>query len=282
MSENASLHPWDWITLRSVRDNAGLKEVEFHEALGSTNTRALERLRSGDWESPTLILAHEQTAGRGRGANRWWSAPGSLTLSLLLLPSDPSPDLLAPLTLRAGLGSAIAVDQALRSGSVAPSHSVSGSSPEDQPRYTQLKWPNDLLLANRKVAGLLVERVADRPGIVIGIGLNVNQDFASAPDEIRSRATSLFEHDGQTRDLPTVLIVLARNLITQLSAGANESWVGYFRDRCALTGKVVEVGQGNQRVIGRCEGIDAGGRLGLVTEQGRVWINSGSILSVTE
>lgn len=278
MSDETSLHPWDSRTLRELRDATGLTEIEFHEEIGSTNTRALERLRHADWMSPALILAHQQTQGRGRGSNRWWSAHGGLTLSLMVEPRDLSEQALAPLTLRAGLGAAKAVDRVLKGDLSKPSMTA--------PR-TQLKWPNDLLLDGRKVAGLLVERVADRPGIVVGIGLNVNQAFDEAPDEIRARATSLFEHDGQTRDLPLVLRELIRGLLEQLvhetdpSAGSS-GWVEEFRQRCALTGKVVEVGHGSQRSVGRCEGIDAGGRLVLVSEQGRTAVNSGSILGVSD
>src|SRR5438128_356066 len=65
-----------------------VRKFEFYESLPSTNDLALERVRQSDLELPLLILADEQTAGRGRGSNRWWSSSGALTFSLILEPSQ--------------------------------------------------------------------------------------------------------------------------------------------------------------------------------------------------
>lgn len=259
---------WDRATLDQVRREAGLAELEFHRSIGSTNDRGLERLRAADWLDPTLILAARQTAGRGRGGNRWWSADGGLTFSLLIRPTiDTGAEAISRSTLRAGLGTARGLASLL-----APSAPLT------------LKWPNDLSLGGRKVAGLLVERDASASGLVIGVGLNVNQRFDEAPEEVRLRGTSPYEFDGRTRDLAEVLIAVIRGLRRELvpPPDAPDDWAERFRARCELTGRIVELEQRGERRTGRCLGIDDGGRLVLETESGRTAIVSGAVVRVVD
>lgn len=280
-SSSPAEHHWNSQTLAQIREAAGVAELEFHEQIGSTNDRALERLRCNDWQNPTLVLAETQTAGRGRGAHQWWSAAGSLTFSLILNPTSASTLAELPsITLRAGL----AIAEAL-TGSIKP-QDAEPSLPNDQ---VGLKWPNDVHLAGRKVAGLLVERVADRPGIVVGVGLNVNQLFDDAPADVRERATSLFEFDGVTRDRTLWLIRLIRSLCRELAGSAatpdsrtTELWVTRFRRRCVLNDRIVEIESLGSVKTGRCSGIDDQGRLQIKTESGSTSITSGSVLRIVE
>jgi len=293
MTDSTADHPWDAATLNRVRDEAGLAEVEFHPQIGSTNDRALERLRRRDWLSPCLVLTETQTAGRGRGANRWWSATGGLTFSLLMEPAADTLHAALPVaTLRAGLAIAQTIEH------------LSQPSPSDRPIGADrvgLKWPNDVHLSGRKVAGLLLEQVADRPGLVVGVGLNVNQRFDDAPHDVRNLGTSLYEVDGATRDRAAVLIAAARLLISELSTTdvplrqtatglvessrsqsgvASERWVDRFRRRCVLTGRLIQIETLGSVRSGRCLGIDDSGRLMLETETGPIALVSGSVVKI--
>ena len=278
LNDELTEHPWTAAVLSDLRRRTGLDDLEFHESIASTNTRALERLRQADWRSPTLVLAHEQTRGRGRGENRWWSVDGGLTFSLLIEPSTSEPDNLSTLTLRAGLAVAEAIETVIGTDGDASSSRL--RSP-----VIGLKWPNDLWIDQRKIGGLLVESIADRPGLVVGLGLNVNQRLDEAPAEVRQRATSLFEHDGRTRDLPTLLGQLVTRLDRELTSdvratNALPDWVERFRQRCVLTDRFVQVAHGTRSVTGRCGGIDAQGRLVVSNETGSVAINSGKVEAI--
>jgi len=152
--------------LESLLQGTFLANVIHFRETDSTNTRAIELLASGDSvTTPCLVYAESQSAGRGRGANQWWSVSGSLTFSLivdlkrtgLLVEQIP---LLPLLT-----GMAI-----LRTGEAM----LPGAD-------FKLKWPNDVYLSDRKLAGVLIEVPSQSDGrAVIGIGLNVNNSFAKS------------------------------------------------------------------------------------------------------
>lgn len=146
--------------------------------IGSTNTAALEAASAGALEG-TVFLAEEQTAGRGRGANNWYSARSTgIYCSAILRPALPPADVLV-----LSLAVALAVRHAIRE--LNP-----GLLPD-------LKWPNDLLVHGKKFCGILTEMNAEPTRvrhIVVGIGLNVNQ--SSFPEELRATATSLLAASG--------------------------------------------------------------------------------------
>lgn len=149
-------------------------------ATDSTNRVAMEMADHGATHG-TVVVADEQTAGRGRMGRRWESPPGkNLYVSLLLRPSVPTVE--APrLSLVAGVALADAVE----------TMGVSAS----------LKWPNDLFLGDRKAAGILAEMASDPDGVrhvVIGVGLNVNMEETDFPTDLRGRATSLRIFAGKT------------------------------------------------------------------------------------
>ena len=147
--------------------------IEFRRTVGSTNDEVLRRAAEGAPEG-LVIASDEQTAGRGRQGRTWWDAPGrSLLFSVLLRPGIP----LARFPLL-GMAMACAMSEA-------------GSAITGEP--LAVKWPNDVLHAGRKLCGILAE---SRPGaaghvLVVGAGINVNQEAGDFPEELRSRATSL-------------------------------------------------------------------------------------------
>ena len=154
----------------------------YAERMGSTNDRCLELLEAGSPEG-TLVICEEQTHGRGRRARQWLSPPRlGITMTLLLRPSLPATS--APLlAFAAAVGMAGALEKALE-------------------RPVRIKWPNDLLIEGRKVAGFLAEGRGgtSRPAAVVGVGLNVNHQESDFPPEIRDRVTSLRLASGRLWD----------------------------------------------------------------------------------
>ena len=239
--------------------------IDHHAELPSTSDHALVLAAQDDLDLPLLVLAERQTAGRGRGANRWWAAPGALTFSLIVA---PEPEALPParwpqLSLAAGL----AICQALET--LAPQ------------ALLQVKWPNDVYAEGRKIAGILIESPAQSRGrLVIGVGVNVNNSLSGAPEEIRPLATALCDLEGRQHDLTRVLGAILAELHAQLQSAANMSALRRrYEARCLLSGSAVRVQSGSETIAGRCLGIDEQGALLLQTELGRRSVVSGTVLS---
>jgi BirA family transcriptional regulator, biotin operon repressor / biotin---[acetyl-CoA-carboxylase] ligase len=257
----------DAFDLKRVERETFVAEIAYRPEVPSTNDWALELAREGGHRLPLLVLASQQLQGRGRGANRWWSASGALTFSLLLDTRQtlPFPQLLPRLSLAAGLSVCEALGPRVRNERV------------------QLKWPNDVLLGRRKVCGILVEspaRPQDR--CVVGIGINVNNSLSEAPAEVRQRAVSLADAAGERWDLTSVLVDVLRQLemsFANLAAGrlrlhdASRPW-------CALTGKFIAVAAGKKRLEGVCVGIDDDGALRVRTPEAERRLVSGVVESI--
>jgi BirA family biotin operon repressor/biotin-[acetyl-CoA-carboxylase] ligase len=219
----------------------GLGHPRVHYRLiGSTNARARELAAAGA-PNGTLVTAAEQSAGRGR-QGRTWTAPAGRALLCSVLVRDPP----ALLPLAAGVAVAEVV------GSEA-----------------QLKWPNDVLVGGRKVAGILVEGRPQEGWAVVGIGLNVAVRGADFPAELRETAGTLgLEPDAIE---PTLSALLSR-LERWVAADAGEL-VDAVRARDALLGRPVRWAGGQ----GVGAGIDAGGRLLVETDAGTVALDAGEV-----
>ena len=222
--------------------------LHYFPRLRSTNDHAARLRRAKQLFAPSIVLASHQLAGRGRGANRWWSNENSLTLTFVLPISEHLQPQQIPLI--AGL----AVRNALEE--VSGIHSI------------QLKWPNDLLHADRKLAGLLCERVQNAD--LIGVGVNVNQAAKQLPANLRKQSVSLSQLTGAPLDMSAVVIALARHVHIRLSRHNDHHFGAVLReyDRYhALVGRRIAVSRnaagtdGNQGLAGVCVGLDASGRL---------------------
>ena len=253
--------------LRRIRTETFVCEVEHHMEIGSTNDRALELCGEVSLPVPYLILADRQTAGRGRGANRWWSSDGALLFSLIIDAADYAlPETRWPqMSLTAG----VAVCETLQDIVGEPGrHSVG------------LKWPNDVWLNGRKTCGILVEVPPARRGrLVIGIGLNVNNSFESAPPELSLLATSLGDETGQTFDRANVLTQLLHGLNEDLKrlAANDNSLVERWQSLCVLRDRVVSLDTGGELVTGRCLGIAEEGALRLQLPTGEQRFHGGIV-----
>lgn len=238
----------------------------------STNTLAARYRQLGRLFAPAVVVASRQTAGRGRGTNRFISDAGTLTVTFAYpCDGDVAPALLP---LLAGLAVRDAAAELLG----------------DLPVAVQLKWPNDVLLDGRKLAGLLCERVH---GVdLIGVGLNV----ATSPRRLaalerpprRPRgvqaakpqpATSL-ELAGRNVPRQDALVAVARHLYGVLLARESpQALLRRYHTHHLLVGRDVTLDLGDETVTGRCTGTDAGGRLLVQTAGGMRRIISGQVLA---
>lgn len=244
--------------LDRIRCETFVEQVEFRPELASTNSLALELSAAVGLRTPLLVLAEKQTAGRGRGTNRWWSGDGALMFSLVVDSSGMAGmELSVERRPQISLATGLAVREAL--AQVLPAAGLG------------LKWPNDVYLNSRKVCGILTEVPHRAPHrSVIGIGVNVNNPSAMAPSEVRGLAVSLRDVSGREHDLTDVLVRLLRQIETELSLLARDDLdlPGRWRPYCILQGRIVSLTAGSRVTTGLCAGIDAKGALLLHTEAG--------------
>lgn len=217
----------------------------LRETVESTNDEVRSLAQAGAADG-LIVLADQQTAGRGRRGAAWFSPAGeSLAFSILVRP-QVSKALWPRLALAAGL----AVAEALES-----------FGPQ-----VGIKWPNDVWIGQKKAAGILVEAGTDFA--VVGIGLNVNTtEFPPAVSEI---ATSLRLETAQEFSRADVLGEIIRKFARRrVQIGEDfEVMLSAVRERCVLTGKRVGLNTANGPRIGTVVGIAAGGELLLLTDTG--------------
>jgi BirA family biotin operon repressor/biotin-[acetyl-CoA-carboxylase] ligase len=233
--------------------------------IGSTNAAAMTAAADGDPEG-SVFLAEEQTAGRGRGANSWESARSAgIYCSVVLRPQMPPSDVLV-----LALAAALAVRSAIRQ--------VDGRVSVD------LKWPNDVLIAGKKVCGILTEMNSEATRvryIVVGIGVNVNQ--ASFPAELEAQATSLRLTTGSEWSRVELTVALLKSLDREyrLLTGqldAQQSILRRFSEQSSwVQGKRIRVTEHGSRLEGITEGLDARGFLQVRTADGLQTILSGTV-----
>jgi len=242
------------IDRQRVLDETTVRQIIWHESIPSTNSDA-QSLRCSPNQLPVLIGAESQTSGRGRGSNIWWSSSGSLTFSLLIAPdawSIPRPQW--PLT---SLVTGLAVCQAI--APLAPQADL------------RVKWPNDVYASGKKISGILLEsHPLNSDQLILGMGVNLNNSLASAPDDVRQKATSLTDLTDAVCDRTAVLIRILNELERELSNLKDDhfSFLNRFRERCLLTGRIISIQEAEQEVTGTCLGIDDDGALRLQTELG--------------
>ncbi len=235
-------------------------KVEQFATIDSTNRYLLDAARDGV-ANGLVVLADEQTAGRGR-LGRTWTAPpgGSLLVSVLLRPSIPV-DSWYLVTLAAGIAAAETVAE-LTDASLVP----------------KLKWPNDLVVPEGKLAGLLAERRGDV--LVVGMGLNI--DWPAVPDELRDIA-AVISLSGATR-VPSrdeVLIAWLRRWngwLTILESPAGAERVRIASEAMSATvGSTVRIQLAEETFEGLAVGITANGHLIVATAEGRREISAGDV-----
>jgi BirA family transcriptional regulator, biotin operon repressor / biotin---[acetyl-CoA-carboxylase] ligase len=228
--------------LRRAGGGARLGRPRLHlRATTSTNDRARELAQAGAPHG-TLVTAAEQTAGRGRQGRTWSAPPGSTLLVSVVLRDPPA---LVP------LAAALAVAE------------VAGPD-------AQIKWPNDVLLDGRKVAGILAEGRPQDGWAVLGVGLNVALRIEDLPPELHDTAGTLgLEPADLEPTLERLLAALERTLALD-----EARLLDAYRARDALRGREVRWAAGH----GRAAGIDGAGRLVVeLPEGGRTALSAGEV-----
>jgi len=244
------------------------RPVEVVAEIGSTNDAVMAAGRAGRAEG-LAVVADRQTAGRGRRGRSWASAAGVGLYTSLLLRPDLPPDRIPLITLVAGLGVSEAVEE---TAGVA----------------ARLKWPNDVVVDGRKVAGILAETAFAETGIshvVVGIGVNVNHDRRDLPEAEFPEATSLYLATGRI----TLRGRLAATVYERI-----DHWYGVFcerrfdeilasgRGRSATLNRVVEVQAREGTWRGVAMDLDGDGALLVRAEHGGVRRVIASEVSIRE
>jgi BirA family biotin operon repressor/biotin-[acetyl-CoA-carboxylase] ligase len=232
------------------------RRLHVYDELPSTNDEAL-RLANEGAAHGEVVIAERQTAGRGRRGRAWLGTPKkSLAVSIILRPQLP-PHRAPELTLVA----AVAVCEAARELGV---------------RDAAIKWPNDVEVGDKKLAGLLLELRAESDRVqhvVLGVGVNINQDPDDFPEELRDTATSMHIENAAP---------ISRGLFCARLLGRLEDWLGLhealglqpvldrWRELSSTLGQFVKVELGDATLEGDALDLDETGALLLKTDNGAV------------
>jgi BirA family biotin operon repressor/biotin-[acetyl-CoA-carboxylase] ligase len=220
------------------------RSVVYYPSLSSTNDTAKKLAQQGAAEG-TVVLAGQQTEGRGRLGRSWVSAPGSSVLLSVILHPDPSR--LAQINMAAGLAIVRTIEKATKLGPA-------------------IKWPNDVLINGRKVCGILMENLFEGgqlKGAIVGIGLNVRLDTSSY-SQISDIATSLAQESGMELTPRDILPTLLRELdqaycVLQQGGDIYGDWLGHVE----TLGRFARVRCGDSIEEGYAESIGTDGSITL-------------------
>ena len=222
--------------------------LHFFSTIDSTNTYAARLAHEGAFEG-TTVIADSQSGGKGRLGRSWVSPPGvNLYLSVILRP--PVSTAVAP---QLNLLAAIAVADAIR---------------ETTRLSPAIKWPNDVLVADKKVCGILAEMQTDTGGlraVIVGIGVNINAPLSAFPEELRDKASSLLIAGGQTIERSTftasLLTHLEKSYVLWLQEGFSTLRLRWERYAAHLLGTRISVAVPEGTVVGTVLGLDRDGGL---------------------
>ncbi len=207
-----------------------------------------------------VVITDNQTKGRGRQSNKWISIQGrSLTFSIIMYP-NALPNQVNLYSLITGL----AIIDCLIEYDI----------------HAQLKWPNDILINGKKVGGTLCESKISGgkiKSIVIGIGLNVNEEVTDLPVELRNKATSLQIENGKRYQLEILLANILNQLEHRIQDKSNIQLSDWGK-HCAHLNQRVTFHSGNETVTGVFKGLTSSGQAIIVINNEEVIFNSGEII----
>jgi BirA family biotin operon repressor/biotin-[acetyl-CoA-carboxylase] ligase len=242
------------------------REIEIFQETTSTSDLVARMAQAGAPEG-VAIFAEAQSKGRGRLGRLWVSPPGKgLWFSVLLRPAF-RPEAATQLTIAASVALARAV------------RLLSGVS-------TEIKWPNDILLGGKKVAGILTEISGEVDRVnyaVLGMGINVNQKPEELPEGLAETMTSLSIATGREvprMDLAVAALLELERVYKLLGPGEFTVVAGEWQELCSTVGKVISVRQGARVITGVAQGVDADGALLIRSEQGVVVAAAGGDLTL--
>ena len=242
------------------------RDIHVFQETTSTND-VVEKLARDGVREGVVVFAESQTRGRGRLGRKWVSpARRGLWFSILL-----RPNLRPQETTQLTVASATALRRAIFS----------------QTRLrVEIKWPNDILIGGKKTAGILTELSAELDRVrhvILGIGVDVNQDAQEFPAELRKTATSLKIENGESLSRPALATAALRELDSEYSricAGRFSEVAAEWMEHCTTIGKDVTVQIGDRKIRGRAESLDDDGSLILRSEHGRLQRITGGDVTV--
>lgn len=249
------LHADDLLSRLGGRQIIG-RDVQVFKETTSTND-VVEKLALDGVAEGVVVFAETQTKGRGRLGRKWVSTSGrALLFSVLLRPN------LAPQS----------VTQVMIAASTAVARAIRRSTKLEP----QIKWPNDILIGAKKVAGILTEMHGelDRVRYVcLGIGVDVNQDVGDFSPELRRVATSLRVESGQKQNRSDLAIAILQELDADyrcIRSGQFGTLADEWESQCATLGRQVRIVQGPRIIEGQAESLDNEGGLLVRTQYGRL------------
>jgi BirA family biotin operon repressor/biotin-[acetyl-CoA-carboxylase] ligase len=232
------------------------RDIRVFEETTSTND-VIEKLARDNVAEGAVVFAESQTKGRGRLGRKWVSPlKKGLWLSVLLRPAM-RPAQVTRLT----VASATALARALRKHT--------GIRP-------QIKWPNDILIGGKKLAGILTELNAEVDKVryvILGMGINVNHALTDFPPELRKLATSVRIEKGETQDRARLAVQILQELevdYRRIQEGKFEAVADEWEEQCATLGQPVVIHVGDRTVRGTAESLDQDGALLLRTQHGHL------------
>jgi BirA family biotin operon repressor/biotin-[acetyl-CoA-carboxylase] ligase len=250
-----ALHADD-LYARLLRTRVIGREIQVFEETTSTND-VMGRLAKAGVKEGAVIFAESQTKGRGRLGRQWISPERKgLWFSVLLRP-DIAPQAATQLTIAAATALARAITLQT---SIVP----------------EIKWPNDILIRGKKVAGILTEMTAEvdhLQEVILGIGINVNLETRDIPPALRKLATSLRIESGQFVDRANLAVTVLRELdrdYEHVKRGEFEAVAEQWQAHCSTIGSQVSIRVGERVVRGRAESLDADGALLLRSQHGHL------------
>ncbi len=235
--------------------------IQYYPKLDSTNTKAWE-LISKNTPTGTVIITDNQTKGRGRQSKKWISIPGkSLTFSIILYPNT-MPSQINIYSLIAGL----AITDCLI----------------DYDIQAKLKWPNDILINGKKVGGILCESKISGgviKSMVIGIGINVNEQTSDLPKILHDAATSLMIEKGEQFHIELLVAGILAHLEHRIqNINAVQSQLLDWEERCAHLNQKVTFRNGNENIAGIFRGLTETGQAIISINDNDVKFDSGEII----
>jgi BirA family biotin operon repressor/biotin-[acetyl-CoA-carboxylase] ligase len=232
------------------------RDIRVFEQTTSTND-VIEKLARDGVKEGAVVFAESQTKGRGRLGRKWVSPERKgLWFSILL-----RPDLRPQETTQLTVASATALRRAIQS---------------ETGLKQEIKWPNDILIGGKKVAGILTELSAELDRVkhvILGIGVDVNLGANEFPAELRRTATSLKIESGRTIDRAELAAAILRELdfdYARICAGKFTAVADEWEAQCATIGRDVTIQIGGRKIRGRAESLDDDGALLVRTEHGRL------------
>ncbi len=238
------------------------RQILYHSQLSSTNDEVRRLAVAGEPEG-TVVVAETQTAGRGRRGRRWLDVPGQCLLFSILLRPDADASCWPLLS----LGMAVAAE-AIR---------------DHCHLNVATKWPNDLLVDQRKVGGILLE--AGPEFVVAGLGLNVTGPVKRLQDQIPQPVTTLEEECGHPVSREEVLVALLEKIdlvYSQFQAGQAATIIAAYKELDCTLGKYVMVEVGDEKVRGWAADIGPRGTLIIQTDVGLREIAAGDVYLLSD